>query len=216
VVFRIYGEQVTTRIASIRDFVWRGGGINFAFVLSPNVLDEFPVSYLGFLKTVPGAEREVQQALVAEFPQTVFLPVAEALDVFARVLNSVTNAVALVGGLAVVSGLLVLAGAMAAGRRQREADAVIMKVLGATRTDIVVSYLVEYGLLGALAAIIAAMLGLAGTWAFVELVLEIDFSVDIGVVLGVIAAAVVLTIAVGTATTWSALSIKPASFLREE
>jgi putative ABC transport system permease protein len=91
-----------------------------------------------------------------------------------------------------------------------------MKVLGATRADIVRAYLIEYGLLGGLAAVIAALLSIVGAWAFVEVVLEIDFRVDPLVIVGVIAAAVALTIAVGTATTWSALSIKPASFLREE
>lgn len=216
VALRLYGEEMVATIASFRDFVWRGGGINFAFVLSPGVLDTFPVSYLGMLKTVPGEERAVQQQIVAELPHLIFLPVAEALDIFARVLNNVTNAVAMVGGLAVVSGLLVLAGAMAAGRRQREADAVIMKVLGATRGDIVRAYLIEYGLLGALAAVIAAILGLVGTWAFVEFALEINFAVDPLVIIGVVLAAVALTIAVGVATTWSALSVKPAGFLREE
>ena len=91
-----------------------------------------------------------------------------------------------------------------------------MKALGATRGDIVRSYLIEYGLLGTLAAVIAAALGVFGTWAFVELVLEIDFTVNPWVIVGVIVSAVALTIAVGTATTWSALSIKPAGYLREE
>lgn len=216
IALRIAGEPLVARIASFRDFVWRSGGINFAFVLSPEVLQQFPVTYLGFMKSTPGSERELQQQLVAEFPELVFLPVADALDTFARVLGSITNAIALVGGLAVVSGLLVLAGAMAAGRRQREADATVMKVLGATRGDIIRAYLIEYGMLGALAAVIAAILGTLGTWAFVELVLEIDFNVDPLVIVTVIVAAVALTIAVGTTTTWSALSVKPARFLREE
>ena len=55
-----------------------------------------------------------------------------------------------------------------------------------------------------------------GTWAFVTQVLEMEFYVDWLVIAGVIVAAVVLTIAVGVATTWSALSVKPARFLREE
>lgn len=216
VTMRVFGEEVTATVANFRDFVWRGGGINFALVMTPNILEQFPVSYIGLLKTVAGQERPVQQQLVQDYPHLIFLPVAEALDIFSRVLDSVTNAVAIVGGLAVVSGLLVLAGAMAAGRRQREADAVIMKVMGATRGDIVRAYLVEYGLLGGLAAIIAAALGVFGTWAFVELVLEIDFTVNPLVIVGVIVAAVALTIAVGVATTWSALSVKPARYLREE
>lgn len=216
VTFNIFGEAITARISNLRDFTWSSGGINFVFVLTPGVLDEFPVSYLGLVKAKPGDERAVQQELVAQFPDSVFLPVTEALDLFSRVLNSVTNAVAVIGGLAVVSGLLVLAGAMAAGRRQREADAVIMKVLGASRGDIVRAYLIEYGLLGGLAAVIAAALGLFGTWAFVTQVLEMEFHVDWLVIVGVIVSAVVLTVAVGVATTWSALSVKPARFLREE
>lgn len=214
--FRIYGEEVTATVANLRELDWRGGGVSFAFVLTPNIIDLFPVSYLGMLRTVPGEERDMQRALVENFPELAFFPVSDALDVFSRILDSVTNAVAVIGGLAVISGLLVLAGAMVAGRRQREADAVVMKVLGATRSDIVATYLIEYGLLGALAAIIAAGLSLFGAWAFVELVLELDYRVDPLVIIGVIVTTVALTIAVGVATTWSALSIKPAGYLREE
>lgn len=214
--FRISGEEITARIGSFRDYAWRSGSINFGFVLSPNALDAFPLSYLGFLKAVPGSERELQTRLVEEFPDLLFLPVGDALATFARILSSVTSAVEVIGGLAVVSGVLVLAGAMVAGRRQREADAVVMKVLGATRGDVVRAYLIEYGLLGLLAAGLAAGLGLAGTWAFVEFILEIDFWADPLLMAWVIAGTIVISVAVGTATTWSALSVRPASFLREE
>lgn len=216
ILFRIFGEEVTAKVANFRDLDWRGGGVSFAFVLTPNIVDLFPVTYIGLLRTAPGTERDMQKVLIETFPQLAFFPVSEAIDVFSRILDSVTNAVAVIGGLAVASGLLVLAGAMAAGRRQREADAMVMKVLGSTRADIIRTYLVEYGLLGALAALVAAILSILGAWAFVELVLEIDFTVNPLVILLVVATAVALTIAVGTATTWSALSVKPASFLREE
>ena len=214
--FRVFGDEITARIGSFRDFAFRSGGVNFAFVLSPNAIADLPVSYLGLLKTKPGTERAVQQSLVTDFPDLIFLPVGDALASFATILSSVTSAVEVIGGLAVVSGVLVLAGAMAAGRKQREADAVVMKVLGATRGDVVRAYLVEYGLLGLLAAILAGLLGLAGTWAFVAFVLEIDFWVDPQLIVWVAAATVALTIAVGTLTTWSALSTRPARFLREE
>lgn len=212
----VYGQEVTAEIGSFRDYAWRSGNVNFGFVFSPNAFADFDVSYLGLMKAVPEAERELQGRLVAEFPDLIFLPVSEALESFAAILSNVTAAVEVIGGLAVVSGVLVLAGAMAAGRRQREADAVVMKVLGATRGDVVRAYLVEYGLLGLLAAVLAAGLGLAGTWAFVEFVLEIGFWVDPTLIVWVVLGTVALTIAVGVATTWSALSTRPARFLREE
>jgi putative ABC transport system permease protein len=211
----IFGEPVTATIANFRDYVWRSGNVNFGFVLSPGAVTT-PVSYIGLLKSVPGEERAVQQAVIEQFPELIFVPVGEAIDALSGILAAVTNAVAVIGGLAVVSGLFVLAGAMAAGRKQREADAVVMKVLGASRGDVVRAYVVEYGLLGALAALLAAALGIAGSWAFVTQILEIDFYADPVTVAAVILGAVLLTIAIGTITTWSALSVRPAKFLREE
>lgn len=214
--FRVFGDEITATIGSFRDFAFRSGGVNFAFVLSPNAIADFPVSYLGLMKATPGSERSLQSSLVKDFPSLIFLPVGDALATFATILSSVTTAIEVIGGLAVVSGVLVLAGAMVAGRKQREADAVVMKVLGASRGDVVRAYLVEYGLLGLLSAVLAGLLGLAGTWAFVAFVLELDFWFDPLLIVWVTGATILLTIAVGTLTTWSALSTRPARFLREE
>jgi len=211
----IFGEPVTATISNFRDYVWRSGNVNFGFVLSPGAVTS-PVSYIGLLKSVPGEERAVQQAVIDTYPELIFVPVGEAIDALSGILTAVTNAIAVIGGLAVVSGLFVLAGAMAAGRKQREADAVVMKVLGASRGDVVRAYVVEYGLLGALAALLAVALGTAGAWAFVTLILEIGFFADPLTIATIIIGAVVLTIAIGVLSTWSALSIRPAKFLREE
>lgn len=216
ITFMIFGEPLTATVSSFRDFAWRGGGVNFALVLSPGVIEEFPMSYLGMLKAAPGQEDALQSIIVDRFPELIFVPLGDALAVVAQILSTLTNAVAIVGGLAVLSGLFVLAGALAAGRQQREADAVVMKVLGATRGDVIRAYLIEYGLLGALSAVLATLLGGFGAWAFVTQVLEVDFSLDAGLVLLVVIGAVVLTILTGTLITWSALSTRPAQFLRAE
>lgn len=214
--FQVSGIDIVATIANFRDFVWRDGTVNFSFVFSPNAFADLPVSSLGLLKVTPGAERQVQKDLVAEFPDLVFLPTSEAVATFANILQSITTAVESIGGLAVLSGALVLAGALLAGRRQREADAVVMKVLGAQRGDIVRAYVIEYAVLGLLATALASALALVGTWAFVTHVLEIDVYVDAGLIALVAIGTVVLTVIVGTLATWSALSAKPATFLREE
>lgn len=216
ITFIIYGEELTATIASFRDFEWRGGGINFGLVLSPGAIEQFPTSYLGMLKAAEGQDEALQKLLVERFPEFIFVPVGEAIAVIQDILATLTNAVALVGGLAVLSGLFVLAGALAAGRQQREADAVVMKVLGATRGDVIRAYLIEYGLLGALSALLATVLGGFGAWAFLTQVLEVSFSFDAGLVLLVIVGAVALTMLTGTLITWSALSTRPAQLLRAE
>src|SRR5690606_26857735 len=152
--------------------------------------------------------------LVERFPDLIFLPVGDALAAISRILDTLTNAIAIVGGLALLSGLFVLAGALAAGRRQREADATVLKVLGATRGDVVAAFVVEYGLLGALAAVLAALIGSVAAWAFVTQVLDLAYRPLPGLVAAVVVTAMALTILAGMLTTWSALSVRPARFLR--
>jgi putative ABC transport system permease protein len=105
---------------------------------------------------------------------------------------------------------------MAVGRKQREADAVVMKVRGATRRNVITAFAVEYGILGLLAALLAMILGTAGAWAILAYVLEIPFALDIGTIVTITLGAIVLTIVTGMLTTWSAMSVRPARQLRAE
>ena len=214
--FLVFGEEVTATVASFREFDWQRGRINFPFVLSPGAFDEFPLSYFAFIKAAAGSEHEVQRELTERYPALIFIPVDEALGVVRELIDGISNAIAIVGAIAVVSGLLVLAGALASGRHQREADSVVAKVLGATRADVLRSYVIEYGLVSAIAAALATALGVTGAWAFATLALGTHFSIDPLLLAMVIAGAMVLTIAVGAATTWSALSAQPAKSLRDE
>ncbi len=103
---------------------------------------------------------------------------------------------------------------MAAGRKQREADAVVNKVLGSTRGDVVRVFALEYALLGAFAALIATIVGVAGAWAITTAEMDVAFAIDARLILAVLAGSVALTIATGAVTTWSALSTRPAQYLR--
>ncbi|RYE11127.1 MAG: FtsX-like permease family protein [Hyphomicrobiales bacterium] len=216
VEFNLFGQPVVATIANFVTYEWRGGNMNFTFVLSPGALDDFPMSYLGLLKTAPEEEDAVQSMLLASYPELMVLPVSDALGAITAVITAVVNAVAIIGGLALVSGLLVLAGALSAGRRQRESDAVVHKVLGATRSRLLGIFAIEYGLLGLLSALFATGLGIAGAWLVATRVIQIDFVVDPALLVLITCGAISLTIAVGALTTWSALSGRPAAFLRAE
>ncbi|MEX0860398.1 MAG: FtsX-like permease family protein [Cucumibacter sp.] len=209
----VLGEKIEARIASFRDYQFRNG-LNFLVTFSPHALDAFPESWLATIKITEGDEQTVERALAREFPELTFIPVGEGLNQAADLLNQLGVAVNIVGGLAVVNGVLVLAGTMAAGRKQREADAIVSKVLGATRAEVVTVFAVEYALLGAFAALIATFVGIAGAWSITLRLLDVGFGIDPVLVLAVLIGAVALTIATGAITTWSALSTRPAQYLR--
>ena len=92
----------------------------------------------------------------------------------------------------------------------------VLKVLGATRRDVLLGLMLEYGILGLATAAIALVLGSLAAGAFVTWGLEGDFVLLPGVALGTAAAGAAIAIAVGLAGTWRALGQKPAPLLRNE
>ena len=137
-----------------------------------------------------------------DFPTLDFVPVSEALTQVSTVIGSLAHAVSIVGAIALLSGVFVLAGALAAGRRQREADAIVTKVLAGRPADQIASaFLLEYGLLGLLATIAAAGLGSLAAWAVASNVIDVPFFLDLPLIVEVALGAVVVTIVTGLLTT---------------
>lgn len=212
----VSGRPVKAKIASFRNIDEHNPRPDFMIVFSPGLIEHAPATYIATMKTAPGREQAIEDALVSQFPALTFVPVADALKRVRMLIGTLSNAVGMIGGVAVIAGALVLAGAISAGRRQRESDAVIMKVLGATRRDLTLAYLIEYGVLGILATVLATALGSAGAWAIVTFVFKLDFVFDPVIVAAVLAGVVVLATATGLVLTWSTLSVRPARFLRSD
>jgi putative ABC transport system permease protein len=111
---------------------------------------------------------------------------------------------------------LVLAGALATAQRRRVLEAVVLKVLGATRRRVLVSHAVEYLLLAVVAALFAVGLGAFAAWIAVQEVMKIPFSFSLDAVLKALGVAVGLVLAFGAFGTWAVLRAKPAQTLRSQ
>ena len=216
ITISIAGRPLTMTISSFRAIDWRSPDFNFRIIVSPGLIESAPQSWFGTIMAAPDAAQAVETRLIADLPLLAFVPVGDALARVQSIFDGLTNAIALVSGTAVIAGVLVLAGALSVGRMQREADAVVMKVLGSRRSQVILAFLIEYALLGAIAAMLASAIALAGAWTAATYLLRIDFAVQ-PLQLALLAAAIVLvTTATGAATTWSAMSARPAARLREE
>jgi putative ABC transport system permease protein len=121
----------------------------------------------------------------------------------------------MVGGLAVGNGLLVLVGSLSTGRRQREADTVITKVLGATRLSLMGAAFIQYFILATLAALPAILLGTGLGWAVSLVMLNVDFRLNLDALLVVLAVAIAITALLGALTILRAASARPARLLRD-
>ena len=132
VTFTIFGDEIKAKVASFRSYSWQGG-IDFLTTFSPGVIEAYPTTLLAAVTAAPGREQDVERVLANTIPDIYFIPIGETLKQIAIALSQLSLAASLVGGIAVGNGLLVLIGSLAMGRRRRQADAVITRVLGASR-----------------------------------------------------------------------------------
>jgi putative ABC transport system permease protein len=116
--------------------------------------------------------------------------------------------------ITILAGILVLSGAIAAGHRARLYEAVVLKVMGATRGRLAAIYAVEYGLLGALAGALAFAAGTLAAWGVTKFVLEIPLAFSTEAIAATVVGGALGTLILGLLGGFAALSAKPALRLR--
>ena len=169
VVVNVLGRNITATLANLRAVEWQSLGINFVLVFSPGSFRGAPHTHIATF-TYPGGSTVAQEvallkAAAAEFPTVTAVRVREALDAVAKVVLDLTLAIRGASTITLIAAVLVLAGALATGHRHRVYDAVVLKMLGATRWRLLAAYALEYLLIGLATAIVGVAAGsLAASW----------------------------------------------------
>lgn len=214
----VLGRPVTARIANLRKIDWQSLGINFVMIFSPNTFAGAPHMVLA-TAALPQAdaatEGRLARAVAARFPTVTAVRVRDVLDAVNGLVAKLAIATRAASGVTLLAAILVLSGALAAGRRARVYDAVVLKVLGATRGRLLTAFVLEYALLGLGAALFGIAAGTLAAAVVVERVMTFDFHFALAPPLEACAAALVVTIGLGLAGTWRILGQGAAAYLRE-
>ncbi|HXO92030.1 MAG TPA: FtsX-like permease family protein, partial [Stellaceae bacterium] len=212
----LLGREITAVIANLRSIDWERLGINFTLVFAPGTLEGAPQTHLAAVYLPPAEEEKLVRTVTDRFPNVSAIQVREALAALDRLIGTIGNAVRLTALVALAAGTLVLGGAIAAGHHRRVYDAVVLKVLGATRSAVARAFLIEHGLLGVLTALVACAFGTLAAYLLVTRLMKIGWVFLPVPLLWTAGMATLLTLALGFAGTWRALGAKAAPYLRNE
>ena len=212
----VMGRDITAEIANLRDVDWSTMGINFTLLFAPGLLEAAPHTHIATVHADRAAEASLRAAIAEAFPNVSAIGVRDVLNDVIAILRKIDAAVGGIGALALVAGLLVLAESVAAAQRRRIYDAVVLKVLGATRRQLFGAYLLEHLILGTATAVLAAAAGTLIGWIVTTTVIQTPWSFQPALVLGTAVVAVIVTMAFGYGATWRALKHKAAPVLRSE
>ena len=214
VTVNVLGREITATVASLREIDWASLSMNFTFIFSPGTLDGAPRTFIATVHTPDGADGAVERAVTGAVPTLSSIRVKEALEAARGVIANAALAIAAAAAVTLAAGVLVLAGAALAVRERRMREAVLMKVLGARRADLMRALVLEYALLGAATGVLAALLGSVAAYGVLVHVLRAGW-LFLPVPLAASVAAAVLAVAlVGVLGTGRVLAGKAAPHLR--
>jgi putative ABC transport system permease protein len=217
--FDVLGRIVEARVTSVRDVEWedaRNGG--FMFVFRPGPLSRAPHTFIAILRGPENTEARAafQHELVSTYPNVSAIDVREVLASVQDVVQSVTLAVSIVGGIALFGGVLILVGAVAMTKFQRVYEAAILRTLGASSRTLTMMLASEYTTLGLLAGTIGALGALALSWAVCRFVFEIDWAPSSGLLIAGALITTVMVAVIGVVASGDVLRKKPLATLRAE
>jgi putative ABC transport system permease protein len=212
----VLGRDIDLKIANFRDIAWQSLAINFFMVASPGLLSHAPHTHIATVRIADAGQGRLLRAVTDALPNVTGIRIEDVLSAIAALLNQVAAALTVTGALTLVSGVFVLVGAVAAGQRRRVREAVILRTLGATRWQIRAAWLTEFGVIGAVAGLIAAVVGSAASFGVAHYIMYTDWIFLPVTLIYTLAGALALMLLFGYAGTAAALRARPALLLRNE
>ena len=213
----LQGVAVRTRVASLREVDWRRVQPNFFVVFPRGPIDDAPAFHVLVTRIEsPADSARLQQSVVRQFPNVSALDITLVLRTLDQILEKIAFAIRFMALFTVATGLLVLVATILSGRWQRIRESILLRVLGASRRQILKILLVEYAVIGLLASATGVCLAYGGTAALAVFVFETPFAPPLFPAAVAVAAVTGLTLATGLLASRGITSHPPLEILRHE
>ena len=154
--FLIGAQSFDAKITSVRKVNWATLKPNFFIILSPDVLANFPATYISSVRIETDQKRDFSE-LLRTYPTVNAIDVDSFVKQIQSTISQVSLAIGFVLAIVVLCGALVLISQVQASLGERMQEIVILRTLGAKGRLIKNATLYEFLLLGSAAGFVAAL-----------------------------------------------------------
>lgn len=216
IAWNVQGVTVTTVLTNTRSVNWGRFSTNFFAVFEPAALKNAPQQAV-IIADVPDRTilAELQHEVVRRFPNVSSIDLTTIKETIATIVGRVSMAIRFLGLFSLGMGIPVLFSAVAATRRARLREGVLLRTLGASRRQVAQILVAEYAALGALGALTGMVLSFGGAWALTHFVFQTEFSPATGPTLLIATVMIVLTVTIGFTTSRDVYRATPMSAIRD-
>jgi putative ABC transport system permease protein len=216
VVWDVQGVEVPSRVTSLRDVEWARFEPNFFAVFSPGALENAPKQFVLLTNVSDGVSAvRVQRSVVQRYPNVSAIDLSVIRKTISEIVDRVSMAIRFLAVFSLAMGIPVLFSAVAATRRERVREGVLLKTLGATQGQIRRILFAEYALLGVLGSLTGMVLSFGGAWGLLKYVFHRPFSPATVPAVLIAAAMVLVTVSIGVLSGRDVFRTTPMAALRE-
>ena len=215
--FELQGVPLLTKVASIREVDWQRVQPNFFVVFPEGVLENAPQFYALVTRTDSiQLSAALQRTVVQNFPNVSIIDLTLVLNTLDSILGRVSAAIRFIALFTILTGLAVLASAVLSSRSQRLKESILMRTLGAPRSQIVNTVVAEYLFLGVISCMTGALLATAASWGLSFYFLGTVTSIPLAPVLSILALVTGATVLAGVLGCWGIFRRPALEALRAE
>ena len=213
----VQGLLMKTRVASLREVEWRRLEPNFFVVWPAGVLEPAPKFWVAAARAgSPAESARIQRAVVAALPNVSAIDLQLVMETLDGIFEKVQFVIQFMALFTVATGVIVLGGAIMSGRHQRLKEAVLLRTLGATSRQLWLIQLIEYAVLGGLAALTGCGLALVGNWGLAYYVFETVAAFPPTVIAASLGGVITVTVLTGLLASRGVANHPPLEVLRAE
>ena len=215
IVFNVQGLPITTVVGSLREVNWTRMQTNFRIVFPAGVLEDAPQFHV-LMTRVPGntVSAKFQGAVVRSFPNVSVIDLDLILKVLEDLLSKISFVIQFMAAFSMGTGWIVLISAVRTSRGQRLKENVLLRTLGASRSQIIKITVIEYSFLGAFAAAAGILLAMLGSWMLAIFAFDTSFEPPLVPIAVLFTAIVLVIVATGVLSSRKAFDAPPLAVLK--
>lgn len=173
--FSIAGQEIETKVMSLRKVQWESFRPNFYIMFPPGVIDQFPSTWMTSFY-MPDSKRSILRDLARHYPAISVLELESIMLKVRQILGQVTRAIEYMLVFILVASMVVLAASLQSSMDMRMHESALMRTMGASRRQLRAGLMAELALLGVLAGLLAAVANESIIYLLYSRILNLDYS----------------------------------------
>ncbi|MBA2410166.1 MAG: FtsX-like permease family protein [Gammaproteobacteria bacterium] len=175
--YTIAGETLQGPVTNLRSVEWDSFNVNFFVIATPALLRDQPASRITAFY-LPPAKDALITTLARQFPSITVLNVEAIVDQVRAIMDRAALAVEYVFLFTLAAGGLVMYAAIQTTQQERRRETALLRALGASRRQVQLSLIAEFGTVGITAGVLAAVAATIAGYFLATNVFELPYRIN--------------------------------------